>query len=525
MAFRRQDIPKTTRRGKEGEPRRIYPRYIRDDSFLPKIELAIGYLDGMVGRRRGDLSPDAVLDLFGEPKLARCVLACLADTYRYRTPEFAEVVGEDAAARLAEWALLTAADVRDLVYRALNKERQGVIEPAERASYLAAVGQTLGVDEDALDQLLHLDAERNAILVRVGDRPRTEDVVARYNAMLTISILRQSSTIELSLTGLPATTLEAVCARWDVGWRRVGPDTWRLTGRKDALGSWARFGVRLARCAVQLIMLAPETPSGFATVHLGDQTSRLVVDAKVAGMLRPKQRVVAGSDGLIRVAVLAEELAATRRASTETGRGWTVRRAVEPIVLDGAVVLPELVFVRGQTAVSLVVAERANAAVAQDAIQRASSIRSLVACGAVLGLKDVPILRVMSAAEVWPLLERVDAEAVLPATPVERLRDELATAGWVTDDRVLSVVGSSDVPKRLKPLVEDGDVAVIPGFGLCRVAVLDEWSDRFLAGEVDVRHLRRELATHVGDGAAADALALHLLSRQPLVATPRAEAA
>src|SRR5215210_7347088 len=110
MAFRRQDIPKTTRKGKDGEGRRIYPRYLRDGSYLPKIEMAIGYLDGMVGRRRGDLSSDAVLDLLGDPKLARCVLNCLAETYRYRTPEFVEVVGDEVAERLAAWDLFTATD-------------------------------------------------------------------------------------------------------------------------------------------------------------------------------------------------------------------------------------------------------------------------------------------------------------------------------------------------------------------------------------------------------------------------------
>ncbi|HKG25920.1 MAG TPA: DUF790 family protein, partial [Thermomicrobiales bacterium] len=338
MAFRRQDIPKTTRRGKEGELRRIYPRYLRDASYLPKIELAISYLDGMVGRKRGDLSPDAVLDLLGDPKLARCVLSCLSDTYRYRTPDFAEVVGEEMALRLAGWDLMVAADVRDLVYRSLNERHQGVIAPDERAAFLNELGDTLGVDDDTLDQLLHLDAERNAVLVRAGERPEAEDVVARYNAMLSFSVLRQSSAIELDLPGVLGTTVEAVCARWEVSCRRLAGHTWQLSGRKDVFGSWARFGIKLARCAVHLVMLAPETPSGLATVHLGEQTSRFLIDDRAVATLRPKRRAVAGPDGLIRAAILADELTATRRASAETGRGWTIRRATEPIVADDAVV-------------------------------------------------------------------------------------------------------------------------------------------------------------------------------------------
>jgi predicted nuclease of restriction endonuclease-like RecB superfamily len=522
MAFRRQDIPKTTRRGKEGEPRRIYPRYLRDASYLPKIELAIGYLDGMVGKKRGDLSPDTVLDLFGDPKLARCVLSCLADTYRYRTPEFAEVVGEVAALRLAGWDLLTATDVRDLVYRTLNEQRQGVIEPAERALFLNGVGETLGVDEDALDQLLHLDAERNAILVRTGERPRAEDVAARYNAMLTFSVFRQASTIELELPGVPGTTVEAVCTRWGVSHRRSGSDAWRLSGRKDAHDSWARFGIKLARCAVHLIALAPETPGGLATVHLGDQTARFVLDAKTVATLRPTCRVVSGSDGVIRAAVLAEELTASRRGAADNGRGWIVRRAVEPIVIDGAVVLPELLFVRGQTVVALVTPDGWRSSAAATALRRLHGMRPIVVYGAGVDGKDIPVVE--TTADVWSLLERLDAASAPATTPVERLRDELITTGWVKDERVVDVLGG-DAPKRIKPLVEDGEATLVPGFGLCRIAVLDEWGDRYLSGEVDVRVLREELAAQVGDFAAADALTLHLLSRQPLFAGMRAEAA
>jgi hypothetical protein len=522
MAFRRQDIPKTTRRGKEGEPRRIYPRYLRDASFLPKIELAIGYLDGMVGRKRGDLSPDAVIDLFGDPKLARCVLTCLSESYRYRTPEFAEVVGEDAALRLAGWDLMVAADVRDLVYRTLNEERQGVIDPAERAPFLNRIGESLGVDDDTLDQLLHLDAERNAILVRLGGRPQADDVVARYNALLTFSVLRQSSMIELELPGLPATTVEAVCARWDVSCRRTGQGAWRLSGKKDALGSWARFGIKLSRCASHLIMLAPDTPSGLSTVHLGEQTSRFLLDAKAVATLRPKCRVVADSDGLIRAAVLAEELTVSRRGSADNGRGWTVRRAVEPIVAGDLVVLPELLFVRGHTVVPLIPATQARSQPAAAALRRVHAMRPVAAYGAVADATGVPVVR--SAADVWSLLERLDAAAAPPMTPVERLRDELIATGWVKDERVVDVLGG-DAPKRVRPLVEDGEAALVPGFGLCRIAVLDEWGDRYLSGEVDVRGLREALAAQVGDVAAADALTLHLLSRQPLFAGDRAEAA
>jgi hypothetical protein len=149
-------------------------------------------------------------------------------------------------------------------------------------------------------------------------------------------------------------------------------------------------------------------------------------------------------------------------------------------------------------------------------------MRPIAAYGSVSDLGDIPV--VGTAADVWSLLERLDAASAPSATPVERLRDELVATGWVKDDRVVDVLGG-DAPKRIKPLVEDGEAAHVPGFGLCRISVLDEWGDRYLTGEVDVRLLREELAAQVGDIASADALTLHLLSRQPLFANARAEAA
>ncbi len=517
MAFRRQDIAKTTRKDKEGGgPRKLYPRYLRDRTVLPKVELAIGYLDGMVGRRRGDLSPDLVLDLLGDPKLARCLLACLADSYRYRTPTFAEVVGEEAASALAAWDLLTPADLRAHVYLAANQTRAGVVPPAEREAFLGEVAAPLGLTAQAVESLIHLDAERNALLERIGPRPTAEDTVARYNATLTVSVLRHASTLRLELPGLAATAVATVCDRHGVEWRRTGPESVVLRGRRNAHGTWSNHGGRLARCAAQLIALAPATPSGEATVHLGDQTLAFPVDAKAVGPIRPKLRAVASVDGVVRGAVLADEVAAFRRAGGRLG-GWTMRRALEPIAVDGALVLPEFVFVRGGIAVAAVPvpsgAERGTVLAALEVVGRA---RPVLALGVSGGLADVPTLPVATPPALLAALDAL-AEAVDPSpTPLGTLADELVGAGWVAETRVaevLAVAAPADVPAAVAPLVAEGEVAHVPGFGLCRVAVLEDLQDRLLGGPLDVASLRAGVAARVGPGAGADALALHLLAR------------
>lgn len=516
MAFRRQDIPKTTRRDKgRGGARRLYPRFLRDRTVLPKVELAIGYLDGMVGRRRGDLAPDLVLDLFGEPKLARGVLACLADSYRYRTPTLAEAAGEEAATALAAWDLFAPADLRGHTYLAANATRGGVVAPADRAAFLAEVAGPLGLSGEGLEGLLHLDAERNALLERHGARPTAEDTVARYNATLLVSVLRHAASVRLELPGLPATAAETVCGRHEVAWRRAGSEGVVLTGRRNGHGTWSGHGGRLARCAAHLLALCPGAPTGEATVHLGDQSLCLVLDAKTIAPLRPKLRAVAGVDGVVRGAVLAEEVAAFRRGGGRLG-GWTMRRSLEPVVVDGALVLPELTFVRDRATVAAVpVPSGAGRGAALAALETVHRVRPTLALGVPDGLADVPALPVATPEALLGALDAIAGSLAPSPTPLGVLAEELGETGWVGEGRlgeVLAVAGG-DLSGAVAPLTAEGEAALVPGFGLCRVAVLADLHDRLLGGPLDVAALRSGVAARVGDGPGADALALHLLAR------------
>ena len=521
MAFRRQDIPKTTRKGEDGQPRRLYPRFAKDRVLLPKIELAIGYLDGMIGRRRGDLSPDMVLELFGDPKLARCILACLADSYRYRVPAIPEVVGEEAALALAAWDLLTPMDVRAHAYRAANARYGGFVADGERAAFLAEVAGPLGLEPAQLEELLHLDAERNALLIRVGPRPRAEDVLARYNVTLALSVLRHASEVTLELPGLDAATVGTVCARHEVAAKRLGPETVRLAGRRGAVGTWSHFGARVALCALLLILLAPRAASGRATVHLNEQTLSFSLDPFVVGALRPTLRAVAGADGVVRAAVLMDEVAAQRR-KTGGANGWTMRRALEPVVVEDALVLPELVFTRDEVSIAVVPVAAGGAALA--AIEQTQTARPVIALGATGGLA-APTLASPDAAALVALLDEIADEHAAESSPLGTVEDEVLAVGWVGAGRLTEVFGDrGDLAVHVQPLTLEGETAYVPGFGLCRVALLDELLDRLTAGPMDVAALRAEVARRVGAGPGADALTLHLLSRHAVVASPLLEA-
>ena len=52
---------------------------------------------------------------------------------------------------------------------------------------------------------------------------------------------------------LDASTIDVVCSRDGVPYRRLDAETVRLQGRRGATGGWTGLGGRLARCASHLI--------------------------------------------------------------------------------------------------------------------------------------------------------------------------------------------------------------------------------------------------------------------------------
>jgi len=104
MAFPLKDIRFTTRRQGDGDPV-LYPRVLRDHAALPKIGIAIGYFESMLGRERQELDTEVLVQFFADHKLARCVVAALSRSYRYRSPGMANVVTRASLRRLEKAGL------------------------------------------------------------------------------------------------------------------------------------------------------------------------------------------------------------------------------------------------------------------------------------------------------------------------------------------------------------------------------------------------------------------------------------
>src|SRR5215211_3648269 len=114
MSFKTSDFKKTTRTS-DGE-RVLYPYLIRDDRYTASIGYAIAYYERMVGRRRGEFEVETLLEFFGDPRLARGLVACLARTYAWREQTFADAFGEQVAQLLWRASLATPAALRAKLY-------------------------------------------------------------------------------------------------------------------------------------------------------------------------------------------------------------------------------------------------------------------------------------------------------------------------------------------------------------------------------------------------------------------------
>lgn len=245
MVFRLVDVKKTVRSRSDGE-RYLHPKLLEGTAAGAQIDLALGYLHSRLGRARREVDPEILVRFFGDATLARGLVACLSATYRWQTQSLADVLDAKDVARLATRGIHTASDLRLFLYDALNAHGDGFLG-AEREEQLQPLAHRLHLAPAKLDQLVALDADENAVLVRVGTAPDPDQVLRLYNYSVVDAIVRNSQYITLhGIDDATSEQLAAACRTYDVEMDRQG-DGVRLRNRADAFGSFARWGLRLAR--------------------------------------------------------------------------------------------------------------------------------------------------------------------------------------------------------------------------------------------------------------------------------------
>jgi Protein of unknown function (DUF790) len=493
------DLRKTTRRASD-DRRAVYPRYLRDRALAPRIELALRYMESMLGRPRRDLDAEMVVQLFGDHKLAGCIVGCLAATYRHCARTVGEMLAPDRVASLAERHLLTPSDLRLWMYRRANEALPGFVGGHERAPFVRAAADELELTSEQLEELLVLDAPANAILVRTGPLPTVDDVIARFNYETVSALLANASLVRLSLASAPIdlTAMRALCeqagVRADMTRRELV-----LHGRQDARSGWARQGARVVRLCTALLACGLPMRTGEAIVESpagGQWLFRLDAEALAYLGARPSadRKADFTTAALLaawqRTDALMASFAALRRAGG--AEGWSLRRASEPVIAAGDIIPAICVATRGVRRVALV-PEPATAAGmtrmaqlsqrlplvtwnASDAIggrAQADPDESLTCVFRFVDREDLGGLPALCARAADAVALRAD-ESRLNA-----LWEQVRSTGALTEARVAEWLGcrEEDVPERLaQPAVQtsrdQNGIQYVEGFGLCSSEVL-----------------------------------------------------
>lgn len=357
MAFRLEDFKKTTRKGGEGAPASVYPHLLKDKKAGARLDIAIRTFDALVGKRRGEMDAQTMTDFFGDPRIARGIVACLGQFYQYKTPRLAELVGSDAARRLQTDALATPFALRAHTYRYVNASHDGFLTEEGRAACYEELARPFGMSAHEWDALLWLDREENQILTRPGAVPTPADIAALYNFHTLDTPLRRA--VKIVVNGLNLSLSQASDVRalaHALGVRAVVASEGASVTLSDLEMSslLPRRPGRLSRAFLSLVHAwGGRQTTGYADTMLGTRKFRLAIGWEMLKWLGVTNGAKEMTLMFKKRFAAADELGkawAKRRAKGETD-GWRLKRLPEPIVTPQGVLLPDFTTTRdAQTA-------------------------------------------------------------------------------------------------------------------------------------------------------------------------------
>ena len=476
MAFRQEDFKKTSRKGSApGMPAAVYPHQLKDKKVIARLEIAIRTFDAAAGKRRRDMDAQAMTDFFGDPRLARGIVACLGQFYRYETPDFGQLVGRDGAGRLKQAEMTRPVDVRAFTYAYVNERHGGFLTEAGRAECYTALASEFCLTAQQWDMLLHSDAEDNQILTRLGAVPTPADIVALYNFHSLDTVLKRATLIVLlglSLTPGDASEVRALAKALGVK-AVVSADAGTVTLLDtDTVSILPRRAGRLGRCLLHLISAyGTRNTGGYAEARIGAKPFRLTLSTDLLRVLGLPPKAAAASErptfkkrfeaGLTLHKDLLRETA-KRRAAGESG-AWRVRRLPEPEVSAVGVRLPDFVLRRGESQIALMLG---------DAPPQPDEMTLALP----LGRKALTAADVLARADAAATNLFALPDAAPPTVPhdVLALCDRAASEGMVkTADirRTLHLLDESPLIEWVR-LAADPRVRYIPGVGLLSEAMV-----------------------------------------------------
>jgi predicted nuclease of restriction endonuclease-like RecB superfamily len=545
MAFKTNDFKKTTRTT-DGE-RVLYPYQIKDDRFTASIGYAITYYERMVGRRRAEFEAETLLEFFGDPRLARGLVACLARTYAWREQTFTEALGDRPAQLLWRAGLTRPAALRAKLYGLANGRYRGVILPDERAEALEflceQISQTTDdrrptTDDSAngnrpssivhrlspaqFERALTLDAEDQHVLVKLGTTPAPQEIIALYNYHSIETALCHTEVLQLRLHGPVWNIIRSahnLARRYRLRYEISGaPRTLfdeRLElalhgGRATKSASHyapTRTGRRVVRALLRLLAAHPDSlDGGAAQVQFKGQKLTLRLDRRALNILGVAA-LSAGASGTTISDAWDEDIAADFQKAWGRafvrGRtaGWRLRRDPEPLIGESAIVVPDFALVRGRERLALCLTTGivTTTALTRDLARLGgrAQVLAIVPAHAAEALRACPVPLATygehPAEAITALVATLDRryprrQSEQIQTPWQRLEQLVADEGFVEERTVAALMACA--PEEAAGVVQrwgGPTLHVLPGLGVCAPEALDEIRQLIEEGEIRQR--------------------------------------
>jgi predicted nuclease of restriction endonuclease-like RecB superfamily len=479
--------------------------------MLPRVRRVIEYIESLLGRPRSAFDPDVPARLVGDERLGRCLTAAVLAAYEYRGRTLADVLSPERQSALALRRVVSPADLRLALYDYVNERFHGFLPPEQRSTALAEFAAGLGLDPNQLEELLYLDAEEQALLVRAGPPPTAEEVQRRYNRWAVETLLLHASQIEFTFEQPNGLAIKQVyfLAKWHgliCDAFRVGDRvTVLVQGPFEVFGPRTRHGPALARFALRLLA-GPQAarehpPDAVATVHLNGRTYEFHLDVQVRRALRGAEEAAEAAvpydstyDSTIEAEFSRAFAGLARRGQSD---GWTLVREPDPIISGELVFIPDFALERAGRRVYLEIIgfwtpqykERKRAKLLllsqqEPELELALAIDEALAVEfADLPYPIVPFRRRLAATAVLRLLrehfDRPHERLAAARARFAELRARVAQGGRISEAEATALLGlvAATELRELQAELEQEDIRLVPGAGLVSTAYLARFAE------------------------------------------------
>jgi predicted nuclease of restriction endonuclease-like RecB superfamily len=185
VRFSLQDVKKQVQR--RGGELYVSLHFLGAGELRAEIERLIAYYERLLGQPQQQFSQEEARACIGDYRMAHCLIATLSAWYTWRQNDWAETIQHlpqpsEIQAHLESAGITSPAQLRLALFDYVNEHHQGFLEEKKRQQALQSFAASYHLNVSALEYLLALDSDEEAVLVREDLHPPTADTVAAlYN--------------------------------------------------------------------------------------------------------------------------------------------------------------------------------------------------------------------------------------------------------------------------------------------------------------------------------------------------------